>query len=170
MKMKTTQLSQTMRRTLGVVAASMTMLSVLPASAAAIEGCPTENGYLYHFGFSDWRKNGTGWQARDSDYLQSPSGLSVFLNLTEEEYQTMNAARSAALGETSVVLRVKCDASYSKKLKLTASPVEAKGWVAAGAAKHAVLNINVSRPDAQQFNQTFQNELIDHSSVMATER
>lgn len=169
MKMKTTQLSQTMRRALGVVAASMAMLSVLPASAAAIEGCPTD-GYLYHFGFSDWRKSGTGWQARDSDYLQSPSGLSVFLNLTEEEYQTMNAARSAELGATSVVLRVKCDASYSKKLKLTASPVEAKGWVTAGAAKHAVLNINVSRPDAQQFNQTFQNELINHSSVMATER
>ncbi|MET3448100.1 hypothetical protein C0Q88_24910 [Ralstonia pickettii] len=157
------------RRAAALVAASAAMLAAVPAHAHAIEGCPS-GSYLYHFGFADWRKTGTAWQARDSDYAHTPSGLSVFLDLTESEYRKMNQARSDELGAVSVVLRVPCDNSYSKNLTLTANPVTLSNWVSEGGSKHAVLSIKGSNPSAEKFNQAFQNELINHSSLMATER
>lgn len=157
---------------------SVSAVGVSSTANATAKGCQPGD-YLYHFGFADWKKLGSGWQARDGDYPdgKQPAGLSVFVNLSESEWHAMNAkraddvyARSDGAEKRSIVLRVACD-DLSPKMTVTPAPTENTDWTQPGRHKHALLDGTGTKNNpftADKFNQAFQQQLIELSSVIDT--
>lgn len=142
---------------------SIAMVSILSNGAhAEARGCK-KGDVLYHFGFSDWKSQGTGWKARDADFSGNKKGLSVFVNLSDLQGVTMNNARALAIQDKSILLRVSCD-KLPKQLVLEEDPTNNPDWTQAGGASHALLRGPNTGYDADKFNNDFQHGLINHSS------
>lgn len=122
---------------------------------------------IYHFAFKDWKKLGTGWVAREVDYRNDPKGVSIFVDLSAEEFTEMNQGRANTLEVPSVLLRVACS-NIPKGLVITSDPTSISGRTKPGGSKHAVINSKKRIFSAEDFNEEFKNPLIDASSVWQT--
>lgn len=61
-------------RKLVLLLAGFAMAAMLSTSVRAeARGCQ-KNDVLYHFGFKDWKSQGTGWKARDADFSGKKKG------------------------------------------------------------------------------------------------
>lgn len=90
-------------------------------------------------------------------------GLSVFVNLTDEEAMTMNEGRSQAIGAQSILLRVECS-WLPKQIVIEKDPTNQSDWTRSGGNRHALLQGPNKGYDSEKFNQDFQHLLINHSS------
>lgn len=160
---KHTYTRQTYNHKLFLTIASIAVMSLLSNGAhAEARGCK-KGDVLYHFGFSDWKSQGTGWKAREADFSGDKKGLSVFVNLSDQQATTMNDARSLAIQDKSILLRVSCD-PLPKQIVLAKDPTNQTDWTQAGGANHALLQGPNKGYDADKFNKDFQHLLIKNSS------
>lgn len=130
------------------VAAALLAATLLAGTAGSALAC--EDGY-YRFG-DKAEASRDDWLARSADYEgDGPRGLSVFMDLSEEQYQTMADARLEARGATYVYL-VGCDALVDP-LTYTAAPTNNDDWTAAGGDNHGVISATDAN-SGRQFNRT----------------
>lgn len=123
---------------LALVLAGFSVLSATPALAC-------DHGYFRFVG--SW---GAGpWNAREADYSGTgPHGLSVFMDLTEDQITTMMTAKGSAIK----VGKIACD-DLRAPLTYTAAPTNATDWTQAGRDNHGVLS-TATATSRDDFNDT----------------
>lgn len=95
-----------------------------------------------YFRFADSSENrNRSWAAGNRDFQNPPFGVSVFMDLTTTERDTMNQRRANVRHKASRVWKLACD-SLPANASYTAHAVAAdsNNWIYPGRAKHGVMN------------------------------
>lgn len=124
-----------MHQTLRASFIALAMIFVATLSTQAQAACL--KGY-YRFADS---QTATAWKARPADYTGGgPHGISVFEDLSSDQYKVMAAARNLELGKRkTLVYRVSCDAAITGNLDVTAAPTALTNWTKQGGYAHSLI-------------------------------
>jgi len=136
-----------MHHTLRASFIALTMIFAVTLSTQAQAACL--KGY-YRFADS---QTATAWKARPADYAGGgPHGLSVFEDLSSDQYKIMAARRNHELGKNkTLVYRVPCNAAITGNLDVTADPTHLTNWTEPGGYAHSVISY-AGATDAGEFN------------------